>query len=80
MTSASSPTSPRPGLNFVVLDHGVCLHLNDRDELEIFPARRGAAGLKVLADPALGGDCLLLHDGPQALFARGNALFRFAMK
>ncbi len=68
------------GLNFVVLDHGVCLHLSDQEELEVFPALRGAAGLKVLADPALGGDCLLLHDGPQALLARGNVLFRFAMK
>ena len=63
-----------------MLDHGVCLHLNDQDELEVFPARRGAAGMKVLADPTLDGDCLLLHDGPQALLARGGALFKFAMK
>lgn len=74
------PDLAATGLNFVVLDHGVCLYLNDQDELEVFPARRGAAGHKVLADPALAGDCLLLHDGPQALFARDNALFRFAMK
>lgn len=74
------PDLAATGLNFVVLDHGVGLHLNDQEELEIFPARMGAAGLKVLAGPALGGDCLLLHDGPQALLARGGALFGFAMK
>lgn len=74
------PDLAATGLNFVVLPHGVCLHLNDRDELEVFPARKGAAGLRVIADPALGGDCLLLRDGPQALLARGGALSGFAMR
>ena len=63
-----------------MLAHGVCLHLNDQDELEIFPARRDAAGMKVIADPALAGDCLLLRDGSQALVARGGALSGFAMR
>ena len=67
-------------LNFVVLAHGVCLHLNDRDELEVLPARMGAEGLKIIADPDLAGDCLLLRDGPQALMARGGALSGFAMR
>ena len=74
------PDVAATGLNFVTLDHGACLHLNDRDELEVFPARMGGSGLKVLADLALAGDCLLLRDGPQALFARGNVLFQFAMR
>ena len=68
------------GLNFVVLGNGVCLHLSDRDELEVFPAKKGASGLKVIADAALGGDSLLLHDGPQALLARGGVLSGFAMR
>ena len=68
------------GLNFAVLGSGVCLHLTDRDELEVFPAKKGASGLKVIADPALGGDCLLFHDGPQALLARGGTLSGFAMR
>jgi len=38
------------------------------------------AGMKVIADPALGVDCLLLCDGPQALMARGGALSGFAMR
>jgi len=74
------PDLAATGLNFVVLDHGVCLHLNDQEELEIFPAGKGAVGLKVLPDLALGGDCLLFHDGLQALFARDNSFFKFAMK
>ena len=69
-----------PTVNFTVLDSGVCLHLNDQEELELFPARRGLAGMKVFADPALGGDCRLFQDGSQALFARGAALFEFSLR
>ncbi len=68
------------GVNFVVLDHGVCLHLNDAEELEVFPARIHGAGMKVLADPALRGDCLLGKDGSQALFARDGVLYRFSLR
>ena len=68
------------GINFTVLDSGVCLHLSDGGELEIFSSRRGAAEIKTLTDPALSGDCLLLHDGLQALFAQGDSLFQMAMK
>lgn len=74
------PDIAATGLNFVALAHGVCLHLNDKDKLEIFPARTSMAGMKVIADPALGVDCLLLCDGPQALMARGGALSGFAMR
>ena len=68
------------GINFVVLDSGLCLHLSGEEDLELFPAKQGASALKVFTDPALGGDCLLLKDGSQALFARGNTLYRLAMK
>ena len=74
------PDLTAPSINFTVLDSGVCLHLNEDEELEIFAARQGASGLKVIADPALRGDCLLFHDGAQALVARGNALFEFFMR
>ncbi len=70
---------PTPGLNFVVLESGVCLHLNDRDELEVFSPRKDAPELKVIADPALKGDCRLFKNGTQALFARGRTLFKFSM-
>ena len=68
------------GINFIVLDSGLCLHLSGEGDLEVFPAKMGASALKTFTDPALGGDCLLMKDGSQALFARGNALYRLAMK
>lgn len=74
------PSVAAHALNFTVLTQGVCLHLTESEDLEVFPAKMGAAGLKVVTDPALAGDCRLLSDGTQALFARGETLYRFAMR
>ena len=68
------------GINFVVLDSGVCLHLTDNDELEIFASRKGSAGIKVISDPAVRGDARLFHAGAQALIARGHKLCRLTMR
>lgn len=68
------------GINFVVLDSGVCLHLTDSDELEIFASRKGSAGMKIIHDPAVRGDVSLFHSGAQALIARGNKLCRLTMR
>lgn len=67
-------------INFTVLTSGVCLLMNDRDELELFASRKGTTALKVIAEPAIRGDDKLFSDGHQALFARGNELYRVAMK
>ncbi|MBS1812787.1 MAG: serine/threonine protein kinase [Acidobacteria bacterium] len=66
-------------INFAVLASGVCLHLNDRDELELFANRKGSSELKVISDPAICGNDKLFSDGHQALIARGNTLYRIAM-
>ena len=68
------------GINFVVLDSGVCLHLSDAGELEMFSSRLGSAELKVITDPALSGDCLLFEDHSQALLARDNVLYQITLK
>jgi hypothetical protein len=67
-------------INFTVLDSGVCLHMNDQDELEVFSNQKSATGLKVIADPAITGDCKLYKNGTQALFARGHTLYKFRMQ
>jgi hypothetical protein len=67
-------------LNFVALDSGVCLHLNDRDELELFARSKGTAGLKVIRDSALSSDDKLFHEGGQAFMARRNKLYRITMR
>lgn len=67
-------------INFTVLDTGVCLHLNDRDELELFMSGKGAAGLKIITDTAISNDDKLFHDGMQALIARNNKLYCITMR
>jgi hypothetical protein len=67
-------------LNFVVLPKGVCAHLNEKEELELFSNVRGSASIKVVSDPALNGDMKLFRDGNQVLFAKGNQLYSIALK
>jgi hypothetical protein len=69
-----------PVINLAILDNGVCLLLNDRDELEIFSRRKNSEGLKIIADSMLRGDFKLLHHGAQALFADRNKIYKFTMR
>ena len=67
-------------LNFVVLPKGVCAHLNEKEELELFSNVKGSASIKVVSDPALNGDMKLFRDGNQVLFGKGNQLYSIALK
>jgi len=68
------------GINFTVLDNGTVLHLTDNDELELFPAVKGATTFRTMVDQTLAGGIKLFNKGNQALFARGNKLYAFAMR
>jgi hypothetical protein len=67
-------------VNFVTLDSGVVVHINENDEVEIFSADMGSSSVKVIIDPAVGNDCLLFKNGAQALIARGGTLSKFSMR
>ncbi len=67
-------------LNFVVLPKGICAHLNDREELELFSNAKGSASLKVINDPALDNDMKLSRDGNQVVFGRGETLYSIELK
>jgi hypothetical protein len=67
-------------LNFVTLPSGICLHLNEKEELELFPSKQGSTKIKLFDDPALSGDMKLFRNGTQALFAKGNHLFSISVK
>lgn len=68
------------GLNFVVLDSGVCVCLNEDEQIELFSVRKGSKAVKTIDDPVLGGDMRLVKDNGQLQFFRGNKLYRMAMK
>lgn len=67
--------------NFVVLPGtGVTIHLNEKEELELFSNAMGSSRLKVFDDPMLSGDMRIMRDGTQAMFAKGNHLYGFEVK
>lgn len=68
------------GLNFIVLDNGVCVCLTEEDKLEVFSGRKGSSSVKVIEDKVLGADMILAKHGGTVLFARGNKVYRMKMK
>lgn len=68
------------GLNFTVLDHGICVCLNEDEKLELFSARSGSTTLKTVEDPALSGDMRLGKMGGQVVFSRGTKLYKMKMR
>jgi hypothetical protein len=70
---------PYTGLNFVTLDNGVCVFLNENEELELFSNRKDSTGVRVLADPAVAG-VKLFKNGTQVLFTRGNMVYKMSLR
>lgn len=68
------------GLNFVVLDSGVVVCLNEDEKLEVFKVDLNSNKLNYLEDPVLGGDMMLTRVKGQLHFYRGNKLYRMSMK
>ncbi|HLK61031.1 MAG TPA: hypothetical protein VKU00_30985 [Chthonomonadaceae bacterium] len=66
------------GLNFVTLDNGLCIHVNENEELEIFSHRKDIQALRVLADPAVPGR-KLFKNGTQVLFAQGDRVYSLSL-
>lgn len=68
------------GLNFVVLDSGVCVSLTEEDKLELFSSRKDSVHVKTIVDPALGSDMTLAKWGGSVVFARGTKVFSLKMR
>ena len=68
------------GLNFVTLDSGVCVCLNEEEHLELFSSKVGSKSVKTIEDPTLGGDMRLTKHHGQVRFSRGNKLYGMKMK
>lgn len=71
-----SPTD----LNFITLDSGVCVCVNEEENLELFSCKKGSQSVKTVDDPVLGGDMRLAKDGGTLLFYRGNKIYSMRMK
>jgi len=68
------------GLNFVTLDSGVCVCLNEDEELELFSCKKGSKSVKTIQDPVLGGDMRLVKNYGELMFFRENKLYKMKMK
>jgi len=68
------------GCNFVTLDTGIAVHLNDEEKLELFKATKGHTAVKIIDDAVLGGDMLLTKQGGTLVFTRGGKLYSMRMK
>ena len=66
------------GLNFVVLDNGVVVHLNEDEELEVWALTSDT--VRKVKDPALGNDMRLVKYGGKVAFIRDNKIWSMRMK
>ena len=65
--------------NLTVLDSGLCLCLNEDEELEIFPCQMGSTKLELITDTSLCGEMKLSSRGAQALVTSLGSLYRIEM-
>ena len=68
------------GVNFVTLDSGVCVLLNEEEDLEVFSSRKDSIGIKTVKDPVLGNDMYLFQQSGQVVFSRGEKLYSMKMR
>lgn len=68
------------GLNFVVLDSGVCVSLTEEENVEIFSAKKDSKGANLIDDPSISGDMKFFKHGAKVMVARGNRLYSMTMK
>lgn len=68
------------GLNFIVLDSGICVSLTEDEKLEVFSVSKGSASIKVVDDPMLGSDMLFNKRGGRVIFSRSNKIYQMRLK
>jgi hypothetical protein len=67
------------GLNFTVLDNGVCISITEEEKIEIFHGLMGRDGIKEVDDDVIKGDMKLTHKGAMGLFTRDNKIYSISM-
>jgi serine/threonine protein kinase len=67
------------GINFTVLDNGICVYINQDDYTELFFNKKDNTDVKLIKDTALAGG-MLFHEGNTTLLARDTILYSIKMK
>lgn len=68
------------GINFIVLDNGVCISITPNEQLEIFSNSINSQNLKVVDDPIISSDMKLYKNGMKAMFATDSKLYSIKLK
>lgn len=67
-------------INFVTLESGVCVCLNEEEKIEAFSAKKDAKGIRLIEDSALGSDLRLMVVGGKVGFERAGKIYQMTMK
>ncbi len=68
------------GINFIVLDNGVVVHINEAEDLELFSNKKDATTIRVIDSDTIDGNMRLFKDGVNVLFSKGKKLYRMKMR
>ena len=68
------------GINFVALDTGVCVIINEKEEIEIFSAQKDTTTNRLIIDPAIDNSMRLYKKGTKVLFTKGKTLYAIETK
>lgn len=67
------------GLNFTVLDNGVCVHIDEDENIEIFQINK-LGNAKVVTDDVINHDMLLYHKGATVMFTKEGSIYSVTMR
>jgi len=68
------------GLNFTVLDKGVCISLNEDGTIELFSNKKDSTSIKSIDDSVIDGNMKLVADGNRAIFYKDNKVYKISLK
>lgn len=67
-------------INFIVKGNGVCIRINEDEDVEVFPAKKDAPNMKVFKDSVINSQMELYKQGMDTLFTNGKKLYRMKSK
>ncbi|MHA1816147.1 MAG: hypothetical protein ACTSX1_09095, partial [Candidatus Heimdallarchaeaceae archaeon] len=67
-------------INFVTLDNGICIMINEDDSIEIFSNKLDKDEVKRIEDPDIHSTMKLTKDGVTAMFIKDKKVFSIKMK
>ena len=67
-------------INFIVMDNGIVVSINEDDSIEIFSKNISNSSIKIIKDPDINSNMTLYRDGARVLFSNKNKLYQISMK